>query len=101
MDIAAWLRGLGLERYEAAFRENEIDGAVLPQLTSDDLKDIGVTAVGHRRKLLEAITQLSAARTPAQPVPPTAPTSSTRLPTPGTPSPSGHPGAPPHASGAR
>ena len=52
MDIAAWLRGLGLERYEADFRDNEIDWAVLPKLTADDLKDIGVTAVGHRRKLL-------------------------------------------------
>ena len=59
MDIAAWLRGLGLERYETAFRDNEISWAVLPKLTADDLKDIGVTAVGHRRKLLEAIAQLS------------------------------------------
>ena len=40
MDIAGWLRDLGLERYEAAFRENEIDWAVLPELTADDLKDI-------------------------------------------------------------
>src|ERR1700757_637480 len=61
MDVAAWLRGLGLERYEAAFRENEIDWAVLPELTADDLKDIGVTAVGHRRKLLAAIAVLLAA----------------------------------------
>ena len=60
MDIAAWLRGLGLERYEADFRDNEIDWAVLPQLTSDDLNDIGVTAVGHRRKLLDAIAALGA-----------------------------------------
>ena len=52
MDIAAWLRGLGLERYEAAFRDNEIDGAVLPKLTSEDLREIGVAAIGHRRKLL-------------------------------------------------
>ena len=59
MDIAAWLRELALERYEADFRDNEIDWAVLPKLTADDLKDIGVTAVGHRRKLLEAIAQLS------------------------------------------
>ena len=55
MDIAAWLRDLGLERYEQAFRENEIDAAILPKLTAEDLKDIGVTTVGHRRKLLEAI----------------------------------------------
>jgi class 3 adenylate cyclase len=60
MDIAAWLRGLGLERYEAAFRDNEIDWSLLPKLTTDDLKDLGVSLVGHRRKLLEAITALGA-----------------------------------------
>ena len=60
MDIGAWLRGLGLERYEASFRDNEIGWAVLPKLTADDLKDIGVTAVGHRRLLLEAIAALGA-----------------------------------------
>ena len=59
MDIAAWLRELGLERYEEAFRENEIDAEILPKLTADDLKDIGVTTVGHRRKLLEAIAALA------------------------------------------
>ncbi len=58
MDIAEWLRSLGLERYEAAFRDNEIDWAVMPELTADDLKDIGVAAVGHRRKLLAAIAAL-------------------------------------------
>ena len=60
MDIAAWLRGLGLERYEADFRDNEIDWGLLPKLTADDLKDIGVTAVGHRRMLLDAIAALGA-----------------------------------------
>ena len=59
MDIAAWLRELGLERYEQAFRENEIDAEILPKLTADDLQDIGVTPVGHRRKLLEAIAALT------------------------------------------
>ena len=59
MDILAWLRDLGLERYEKAFRENEIAGEILPKLTADDLKDIGVTIVGHRRKLLEAIAALA------------------------------------------
>ena len=59
MDIAAWLRELGLERYEEAFRENEIDAELLPKLTADDLRDIGVTTVGHRRKLLEAIAALA------------------------------------------
>jgi class 3 adenylate cyclase len=58
MDIAAWLRGLGLEQYETAFRDNEIDWAVLPRLTSEDLREIGVVPIGHRRKLLEAITVL-------------------------------------------
>ena len=59
MDIVAWLRELGLERYEEAFRENEIEAEILPKLTADDLKDIGVTIVGHRRKLLEAIAALA------------------------------------------
>jgi class 3 adenylate cyclase len=59
VDIAAWLRELGLERYEEAFRENEIDAEILPKLTADDLKDLGVTTVGHRRKLLEAIAALA------------------------------------------
>ena len=58
MDVGGWLRSLGLERYEAAFRENEIDDAILPRLTADDLKDLGVGIVGHRRKLLEAIAAL-------------------------------------------
>jgi SAM domain (Sterile alpha motif) len=48
MDIAEWLRGLGLPRYERAFHENAIDESVLPSLTADDLKDLGVTMVGHR-----------------------------------------------------
>jgi class 3 adenylate cyclase len=62
MDIGGWLRGLGLERYEQAFRENEIDEEVLPGLTADDLKDLGVALVGHRRRLLDAIAALAAAQ---------------------------------------
>jgi hypothetical protein len=58
MDIGGWLRSLGLERYEAAFRDNEIDATVLPNLTAEDLKELGITALGHRRKLLEAIAAL-------------------------------------------
>ena len=58
MDIGAWLRGLGLERYEQAFRDNEIDQRILPELTADDLKELGVGAIGHRRLLLKAITDL-------------------------------------------
>ena len=57
-EVAAWLRGLGLEQYEAAFRENAIDGALLRRLTSDDLKELGVAALGHRKRLLDAIATL-------------------------------------------
>jgi class 3 adenylate cyclase len=60
MDIEAWLQGLGLERYAPAFRDNEIDWEVLPKLTTEDLREIGVAAVGHRRKLLDAIAALGA-----------------------------------------
>ena len=60
MDIGGWLRSLGLEGYEAAFRENEIDEAVLLNLTVEDLKELGVSLVGHRRKLLDAIVALRA-----------------------------------------
>ena len=59
MDVVIWLRSLGLEQYEAAFRENGVDETVLPKLTAEDVKDLGVTAVGHRRKMLEAIAALS------------------------------------------
>src|SRR5689334_21273908 len=60
MDIGSWLRGLGLERYEQAFRDNEIGLRVLPELTADDLKELGVAAIGHRRLLLKAIADLAA-----------------------------------------
>src|ERR1700756_523047 len=63
MDPGGWLRSLGLERYEAAFRENEIDETVLPSLTAEDLKELGVTALGHRRKLLDAIAALRGDKT--------------------------------------
>ena len=83
MDIVVWLRSLGLGKYEAAFRENEIDETVLPSLTHETLKELGVTAVGHRLKLLDAIAALrnegseqapSPTAEPAQPsvAPPTA-----------------------------
>jgi len=58
MDVVVWLRSLGLERYEAVFRENEITERVLPSLTAEDLKELGVTALGHRRILLDAIAAL-------------------------------------------
>jgi class 3 adenylate cyclase/predicted ATPase len=58
MEITAWLRSLGLERYEPVFRANDIDMDILPQLTAEDLSDLGVISVGHRRKLLGAIATL-------------------------------------------
>src|SRR6478736_1571948 len=58
LNVADWLRGLGLEQYVSAFRDNAIEADVLPSLNADDLKDIGVTLVGHRRRLLDAIAAL-------------------------------------------
>jgi class 3 adenylate cyclase len=58
MDIVVWLRSLGLGKYEAAFRENEIDETILPSLTEEHLKQLGVAALGHRVKLLDAIAAL-------------------------------------------
>ena len=58
MDVMVWLRSLGLGKYEAAFRENDIDETVLPGLTPRTLKDLGVASVGHRLKLLDAIAAL-------------------------------------------
>src|SRR5271170_3977023 len=69
MDVGDWLRSLGLGQYDAAFRDNEIDGEVLPKLTGEDLKELGVGALGHRRKILSAIAELhasAAAPAPAQ-----------------------------------
>ena len=78
MDVAAWLEGLGLRQYVRAFAENGVDADVLPRLTVEDLREIGVVAVGHRRKLVDAIAALQAraaasarrhASTPAASVP--------------------------------
>ena len=74
MDVGGWLRSLGLERYEAAFRDNEIDDTVLLSLTAEDLKELGVGILGHRRKLLDAIAALHAdenAKAPPADTPPT------------------------------
>jgi class 3 adenylate cyclase/predicted ATPase len=57
MDVGGWLRSLGLQQYEASFRENAIDATVFPDLTDQDLKELGVL-LGHRRKLLRAIANL-------------------------------------------
>jgi class 3 adenylate cyclase/tetratricopeptide (TPR) repeat protein len=69
MDVEGWLRKLGLEQYEAAFRENNIDDTVLPRLTAEDLKDLGVGSVGHRRKLIDAIASLQAEASAQAPSP--------------------------------
>jgi class 3 adenylate cyclase len=61
VDVGGWLRSLGLGQYEDSFRDNKIDAEVLPQLTADDLRDIGVVAVGGRRRLLAAIAALAGA----------------------------------------
>jgi class 3 adenylate cyclase/tetratricopeptide (TPR) repeat protein len=75
-DVAAWLRGLGLGRYEAAFRDNDIGADVLRELTADDLREIGVASVGDRRRLLAAIAALRgpapSSRTSADEAPPPA-----------------------------
>jgi len=70
MDVGGWLRNLGLEQYEAAFRDNAINEKVLPSLTAEDLKDLGIGLVGHRRALLDAIAALRAdldSKAPATP----------------------------------
>src|SRR5580700_5040679 len=61
MDVGGWLRGLGLGQYEEKFRDNKIDADLLPRLTVDDLKDIGVSVVGDRRRLLDAIAAIAGA----------------------------------------
>ena len=60
MDVGEWLRGLGLGQYEEKLRDNKIDADLLPRLTVDDLKDIGVSVVGDRRRLLDAIAVMRA-----------------------------------------
>src|SRR5215472_9061532 len=79
MDIAAWLRSLELEQYEPAFRDNGIDAAILPKLTAEDLKEIGIVRVGDRRKVLEALAVLreGTAPVPAQEQSPDQPPGST------------------------
>ena len=59
MDVGSWLRGLGLGQYAAAFEDNAVDAETLRELTAEDLKELGVSLVGHRRKLLAAIAALA------------------------------------------
>jgi class 3 adenylate cyclase/tetratricopeptide (TPR) repeat protein len=64
LDMKAWLAGLGLEGYAEAFRAHDVDAETLAKLTGEDLKEIGVASVGHRRKLLEAIAGLGQVEAP-------------------------------------
>ena len=59
MNVGAWLTSLGLERHAAAFEENGVDAVLLPDLTNEDLKDLGVTRLAERKQLLKAIAALS------------------------------------------
>src|SRR5712671_7554618 len=65
MDMAKWLRGIGLEQYAPAFREHHIDGEVLRRLTTQDLRELGIDSIGHRRRMLDAIAALPESPPPA------------------------------------
>src|SRR3954462_12919580 len=67
MDVGEWLKSLGLEQYETAFQENAVDAETLPTLTAQELKDIGVSSIHHRRRLLEAIAVLCLKAVPDEP----------------------------------
>src|SRR5215475_8767312 len=67
--ISGWLEQLGLSSYLQAFLDNDIDAENLPHLTSTDLVELGVTSVGHRRRLLDAIAKLAAAEQVLRPEP--------------------------------
>src|SRR5690349_3420696 len=68
VNVGAWLSGLGLGQYEQVFRDNDVDADLLPTLTADDLRELGVASLGHRKRLLAAIATL--APPPAGPQPP-------------------------------
>ena len=82
MDVVVWLWSLGLGKYEAIFRENDIGEAVLPSLTHENLKELGVASFGHRVKLLDAIAALRADATGKAPFVDAGTTSSTPSPHP-------------------
>jgi uncharacterized sporulation protein YeaH/YhbH (DUF444 family) len=62
MNVADWLRALGLEQYEAAFRENDVDAELLRDLTEDDLKGLGVASIGHRDRRVAGCHGVGAGR---------------------------------------
>ena len=67
MDVGTWLSALGLGQYAQAFADNDIDVEALRELTADDLKELGVASLGHRKKLLAAISDLAARASGVQP----------------------------------
>jgi class 3 adenylate cyclase/predicted ATPase len=86
INVTEWLQSLGLEQYADAFRDNDLDGEVLPEVKADDLIAIGVTSIGHRRKLIAAVAALRCEVTPtagagasANPIPTLSPVSAVRL----------------------
>jgi class 3 adenylate cyclase len=82
MDVAEWLRGLALDQYITAFRVNDIDGEVLRRLTADDLRELGVTSIGHRRRLFDAIAALGTTEALPTPIRHIAPYGGNPLPNP-------------------
>src|SRR5437588_538442 len=66
IDVIQWLRGLGLEQYATPFRDNDIDGEILAELTAEDLIGLGIGSIGHRRKLLTAIASLRESDSPTE-----------------------------------
>jgi class 3 adenylate cyclase/predicted ATPase len=69
VDIPAWLEGLGLGQFARVFRDNDIDAALLPTLTADDLRELGITSLGHRKRLLAAIAALAGPAADARSLP--------------------------------
>jgi hypothetical protein len=67
--IAGWLKKLGMSEYAERFADNDIDFSILGDLTDQDLKDLGVASLGHRRKILRAIAELDRPEAPAAPQP--------------------------------
>jgi class 3 adenylate cyclase/tetratricopeptide (TPR) repeat protein len=67
MDVTEWLRTVGLEQYAPAFRDNDIDAEVLARLTAEDLVQLGVTSIGHRRRLLDAMASFAKKQRTAEP----------------------------------
>ncbi len=64
--IRSWLESLGLPQYAEAFESNDVDEGILKTLSEQDLKDLGVASLGHRRKLLAAIASIGEYRLPPQ-----------------------------------